>query len=214
VSWLSRKCGSLVVSQPYGPPRPVTEIALRCIVPSFCVSTSTGTLPYLHHNIYQSPFYRTPLTRLTSFSQETWCDCFVCVMQWYRRIETHASAIGPDILFAPIRDGDRFKIPMWASVTKFVLCLFVPHNSLSQCWLHRTCLSPAKRFISVAYTYTAIASTEFWYWIPGSFYVSMWEYAEFISLVTWPSQSIFRTFRVGQRDWGSVCMPAICRVNM
>jgi hypothetical protein len=98
--------------------------------------------------IYQSPFYR---TSLTSCSRETWCVCFACVMQWYRRIGTHAPAIGPDVLFAPIRDKDRFKILMWASVTEFVLCLFAPHNSLSQCWLHRTCLSAAKRYISEAY---------------------------------------------------------------
>jgi hypothetical protein len=118
---------------------------VRPICLGFCMNwNATWSSSYIYH----SSFYR---ILLMSFSQETWCFCFACVMQRYRWIGTHTPANASVVLFALIRDGDRFKILMCASLNEFVFCLLAPQSSVSQCWLHRTCLSAVKCYISAAY---------------------------------------------------------------
>jgi hypothetical protein len=68
VSRLSRQCGILNISQPYRPPRPVTEIALLCYM-----SIQTTFVPHRGHTHKPPrPFTGTALQQQQNTEQISW----------------------------------------------------------------------------------------------------------------------------------------------
>jgi hypothetical protein len=88
VSRLSRKCGSLDVSQPYGPPRPVTGIALPFL-----------SKPCMHYATRPAHLIIRDVTSLMSIEDYKLFSSLLCN---FLQLPVTSSLLGPNILLSTV----------------------------------------------------------------------------------------------------------------